>query len=40
MKEALNIETKRTDDIPLLVTHMQQMQLDTLLDKHFPAPGL
>jgi len=40
MKEALNIETERTDDLPLLLTHMQRMQLASLLDKHFPTHGL
>jgi transposase len=40
MKEALSIETERMDDIPLLLTHMQRMQLAALLDKHFPAHGL
>ena len=40
MKEALSIETERTDDIPLLMRHMQQMQLADLLDKHFLTHGL
>lgn len=40
MKEALSIETERTDDIPLLLRHMQHMQLASLLDKHFPTHGL
>lgn len=40
MKEALSIETERTDDIPLLVRHMQRMQVASLLDKHFPTHGL
>lgn len=40
MKEALSIETERTDDIPLLLTHMQRMQVAALLDKHFPTHGL
>lgn len=40
MKEALSIETERTNDIPLLLTHMQHMQLAILLDKHFPTHGL
>ncbi len=39
MKEALSIETERTDDIPLLLTHMQRMQVATLLDKHFATHG-
>jgi transposase len=40
MKEALSIETERTDDLPLLLTQMQHMQLASLLDKHFPTHGL
>jgi len=40
MKEALSIETERTDDIPLLLTHMHRMQLASRLDKHFPTHGL
>ena len=40
MKEALSIETERTDDIPLLLRHMQRMPLASLLDKHFPTHGL
>jgi transposase len=40
MKEALSIETERMDDLPLLLTHMQRMQLAELLDKHFPTHGL
>src|SRR5689334_5893186 len=39
MKEALSIETERMDDIPLLITHMQRMNLSTLLDKHIPTHG-
>lgn len=37
MKETLNIETERADDIPLLLAHMQHMNLAGLLDKHIPA---
>ena len=40
MKEALSIETERTDDITLLLRHMQRMQVASLLDKHFPTHGL
>jgi transposase len=40
MKEALSIETERADDIPLLLRHMQRMQMASLLDKHFPTHGL
>lgn len=39
MKEALSIETERIDDIPLLITHMQRMNLAELLDKHIPTHG-
>src|SRR5258708_4085336 len=39
MKEVLSIETERIDDIPLLLTHMQRMQLAELLDKHIPTHG-
>lgn len=40
MKETLSIETERADDIPLLLRHMQHMQVASLLDKHFPTHGL
>jgi transposase len=39
MKETLNIETERVDDIPLLLAYMQRMNLAELLDKHIPAHG-
>jgi transposase len=39
MKETLNIETERLDDIPLLLAHMQHMNLAELLDKHMPTHG-
>ncbi len=39
MKEPLNIETERVDDIPLLIAQMQRMELASLLDKHFPTNG-
>ena len=39
MKEILNIETERADDIPLLLAHMQRMNLADLLDKHIPTHG-
>lgn len=39
MKEPLSIETERVDDIPLLITQMQRMNLTELLDKHFPTNG-
>src|SRR5947209_7155891 len=39
MKETLNIETERVDDIPLLISHMQRMKIAELLDKHIPTHG-
>jgi transposase len=39
MKELLNIETERADDVPLLLAHMQRMNLAELLDKHIPVHG-
>jgi transposase len=39
MKEILNIETERIDDIPLLLAHMQQMKIASLLDQHIPVHG-
>jgi hypothetical protein len=39
IKEALSMETERTNDIPLLLTHMQRMQVVSLLDKHFVTHG-
>jgi transposase len=39
MKETLNIETERVDDIPLLLAHMQRMNLAELLDKYIPVHG-
>jgi hypothetical protein len=39
MKETLNIETERVDDIPLLLAHMQHMNLANLLDKRIPVHG-
>jgi transposase len=39
MKETLNIETERVDDIPLLLANMQRMNLAKLLDKHIPTHG-
>src|SRR2546421_10152043 len=39
MKEILNIETERIDDIPLLISHMQRMKIAEVLDKHIPTHG-
>ena len=39
MEEQLKITTERVDDRALLVAHMQRMNLDNLLDKHFPTHG-
>src|SRR6476620_8481683 len=39
IKETLNIETERADDIPLLLAHMQRMNIAELLDKHIPVHG-
>jgi transposase len=39
MHEIPNIITERVDDIPLLLEHMQRMELPTLIDTHFPAHG-
>src|SRR2546421_12593920 len=39
MKETLNKETERIDDIPLLISHMQHMKIAEVLDKHIPTHG-
>jgi transposase len=39
MTETLTVTTERVDDIPVLLTHMQRMNLPALLDAHFPAHG-
>jgi hypothetical protein len=39
MNDIQNIITERVDDIPLLLEHMQRMELPTLIDSHFPAHG-
>jgi len=39
MNDIQNILTERVDDIPLLLEHMQRMELPTLIDTHFPAHG-
>src|SRR5271157_5220129 len=37
MKETLNIETERVDDIPLLIAHRQRMKTAELFDEHIPV---
>src|SRR3989442_9576331 len=39
MKDTLNRETERIDDIPVLISHMQRMKRAELLDKHIPTHG-
>jgi transposase len=39
MNDIQHIITERVDDIPLLLEHMQRMELPTLIDTHFPAHG-
>ena len=39
MNDIQNIITERVDDIPLLLEHMQRMELPMLIDNHFPAHG-
>src|SRR5918999_242483 len=39
MNDIQNIISERVDDIPLLLEHMQRMELPTLIDTHFPAHG-
>jgi transposase len=39
MNDIQTIITERVDDIPLLLEHMQRMDLPTLIDIHFPAHG-
>jgi len=39
MAEELNIITERVDDTPLLLAHMEWMDLPLLLDAHFPPHG-
>jgi hypothetical protein len=39
MNEIPHIITERVDDIPLLLQQMQQMDLPTLIDTHFPTHG-
>ncbi len=39
MNDIQKIITERVDDIPLLLEHMQRMELPTLIDPYFPAHG-
>jgi hypothetical protein len=33
------ITTERVDDIPLLLTQLEPMGIEQLIDKHFPCHG-
>lgn len=39
MREDLSIQTEQVDDIPLLLSLMQRLNLPDLLDAHFPTHG-
>jgi transposase len=39
MSEPLSITTERVDDIPLLIAHLQRMNVPSLLDQHFHQHG-
>jgi len=39
MTEMLTITTERVDDIPLLLAHLQRMDLPMLVDSYFPVHG-
>lgn len=39
MTEQLTLKTERIDDIPLLLAQLERMQVEALLDKHFPTHG-
>jgi transposase len=39
MSETLTITTERVDDIPLLLTHLQRMDLPSLIEEHFHQHG-
>jgi len=39
MNDIQTIISERVDDIPLLLEHMQRMELPRLIDTHFPAHG-
>src|ERR1700752_2857029 len=39
MNDIQHILTERVDDIPLLLEQMKRMELQTLIDDHFPSHG-
>lgn len=39
MSEPPTIHTERVDDVPLLLAHMQRLELPSILDAHFPPHG-
>ena len=39
MNEQPTIHTERVDDVPLLLAHMQRLELPSILDAHFPPHG-
>lgn len=39
MSEQPTIHTERVDDVPLLLAHMERLELADILDAHFPAHG-
>src|SRR5688572_247999 len=39
MSETVVVLTERVDDIPLLLAHLQRMNLPALLDSYFPVHG-
>ena len=39
MSESLTVTTERVDDIPLLIAHLERMNVPSLLDQHFHQHG-
>ncbi len=39
MSEPLTVTYERVDDLPLLLTQLKSMEVQQLLDKHFPTHG-
>jgi transposase len=39
MTDELTVTTERVDDIPVLIAHMQRMNMVDLMDAHFPTHG-